>query len=164
MLLLVVCGDRLVCDAGLRQRFADKARSSILSLEHDRVMDMMVSNYEAVIKDYHRPGGALSPTQSSRNDKYITFVYYFFSFLLFLATPLLKAYVCLINGVSAVLGWARRCQSGDCNLEVLSSGAHAACISMTFREKMRVLAGFIYLFAIIIIYQSLRSVAADASR
>ena len=45
---------RLILDPALRQRFADKARSSIVTMEHDRVMDMMVNNYDNVIKDHAR--------------------------------------------------------------------------------------------------------------
>lgn len=152
-------GHRLVCDAGLRKRFADKARSSILSLEHGRVMDMMVSNYENVVRDYQRGMGH----GSRRNENYITFVYYFFSFLLFLATPILKGYVFVIGAFSAVMGVLRRCQAGECHEHGLCSGATSTCMAMTFREKMRVLACFIYLFAVIIIYQSLRSVGVDTT-
>eukprot|EP00952_Eustigmatos_sp_NYUAD-ZCMA_P004506 19848-Eustigmatos_ZCMA.PRE.1 len=60
-------------------------------------MDMMVNNYDAVIREHQRS----PPRDSDSGDVYITFVYYFFSFLLFLGTPILKSYV-------AVLGFASR--------------------------------------------------------
>jgi hypothetical protein len=148
-------------DAALRKRFADKARSSIMSLEHDRVMDMMVSNYEGVIKDYARA----PPPQADRNDLYITFIYHFFSFLLFLATPVLKAYVGVLGLTSRLCSaelWeacVRGVASGAvCNMVGLGSSVHSLCATMTFREKMRVLACCVYLFAIIIIFQTLASV------
>jgi hypothetical protein len=113
-------------------------------------MDMMVSNYENVIKDHNRSGSG----QSHTSDIYMTVVYYVFSFLLFLATPVLKAYVSVAHILLILMNGLTQLCRGDWNCESCA-GFLAVCTAFTFRERLRVLAGCVYLFAILIIYQTL---------
>ena len=94
---------RLLLDGGLRQRLASKARPSILTLEHGRVMDMMEANYDHVIKEHHAQGLG-DPSQRKTGDRYMTFVYHFFGVILLLLTPTLKAYVAVLKALQGA--WA----------------------------------------------------------
>ena len=159
---------RLVVDAALRQQFADKARSSISTLEHDRVMDMMVANYEGVMKAYHQPGGDGSKTG---NDVYLACAYYTFQFLLFIGTPLMKSYVAIAHVVLRL--WACSfafpherlrtavrtvCCLGrapnDGTLPGGGAGAAGASTAVTFRNRMKTMAVCVWLSAILIIYHT----------
>ncbi len=94
---------RLLLDGELRQRLASKARPSILTLEHSRVMDMMEANYDHVIKEHHSQGLG-DPNQRKTRDRYLTFIYHFFRVILLIFTPTLKAYVAVLKALQRA--WA----------------------------------------------------------
>ena len=163
---------RLVTDVALRQKCAEKARASISTLEHDRVMDMMVSNYEGVMKTYHQGEGRRSGGGGmSVNDMYISFVYHFFAFLLFIGTPIMKTYVAVVHFVCRLLTCSfpfphqalRVVGRTLCCFGSSSSngggGGNGANGNGGFRERMRFLACCVYLTAILIIYHTYAAMA-----
>ena len=176
---------RLVLDGTLRQKLAGKARPSILTLEHGRVMDMMVANYEHVIKEHHAQGLG-DPSQRKTGDRYMVVVYYFFSMVVLLITPTLKAYVAVLKAVQRA--WATATgkpqEGGEKDVEEGGSSSTdkdgapqqqseetaawmqtlaslvvavgALLSSLTFKE-MRVLMLIVYLFALYVLWQTLSS-------
>jgi hypothetical protein len=172
---------QLVADAGLRRRFAGEARSSISTLEHDRVMDQMIRNYEAVVQDYdqRRRGSGGSGGGSSGGwggkDLYLTVVLSVFSFLMFIGTPLMKAYVAVVGaacrlrtcrrpplcgpGPEALRAFARFCAcgcgGGGPNAGAAANGAGGGGgMRSSFRERIRLVAVVVYIAAMVVIWAS----------
>lgn len=162
----------LVVNGPLRARFAEKARGSIVSLEHDRVMDMMVANYEGVVQAYHRPGGeGCNSRRGGWGDVYIMLVYHFFSFLMMLGTPLMKAYVAIARILCGIIS----CSGADWFARKMRSAAHLVCSAgwerrglplshgpmlgregngMTSRERMNILVVCVWLSVLVVLYHT----------
>jgi len=162
----------LVVNGPLRARFAEKARGSIVSLEHDRVMDMMVANYEGVVQAYHRPGGeGCNSRRGGWGDVYIMLVYHFFSFLMMLGTPLMKAYVAIARILCGIIS----CSGADWFARKMRSAAHVVCSAgwerrglplshgpmlgregngMTSRERMKILVVCVWLSVLVVLYHT----------
>lgn len=161
---------RLVLDGPLRTRLAAKARPSILTLEHTRVMDMMVSNYETVIQNHNSSSNGSSTTgqggtgRRRTEDLYITFVYYFFSMILFVLTPTLKAYVAVVKFLHQVSTCSFTCNPtiATCSINAFSTGVQGLCTSLTYKEKLRVLVGCVYVLATLVICRTLYNSPASA--
>ncbi|KAM3577197.1 hypothetical protein VYU27_000880 [Nannochloropsis oceanica] len=170
---------RLVVDKGLRERFAAKARGSIKELEHDRVMDMMVTNYEGVMHAYHQVGGDGCASRSNGwGDVWIAMIFHFFSFLLWLGTPLMKGYVAVASGVGAC--WRRPFWGGLPDRMLMGFARCFSCLIRrqqlqlprvgggrgggereggrpVFRERVKMLAICVWLSAIVIVYHTYTS-------
>jgi hypothetical protein len=171
----------VVVDKGLRERLAAKARGSIIGLEHDRVMDMMVANYKGVMQAYHQVGGDGCASRSSGwGDAWITVIFYFFSFLLWLGTPLMKGYVAVASGMGAcgrwefwgglpdrmLTGFARCFSCLVCRQQQqlpMGVGGGREGGGGTFRERMKMLAVCVWLSAVVIVYHTYASMGWTAT-
>ena len=175
----------LVVDSNLRSRFAEKARSSIVTLEHERVMNMMLENYDNVIHEQAERSKRRRQQQGGNERKegadfYITFVYYFFKFLLFLGIPIMKTYVAIVSSLCQVIrcsfnltsaiGCCCCCSSSSSSSSSNHNNQSDGCCRRSFmcwptaaagassRERMRVLAFLLYVLAVVIMYNTYSSI------
>ncbi len=151
---------RLVTEAALRARLAGKARPSVAGLEHARVMGMMLVNYDSVIRE-HNERGLGDPQQRRVGDRYLSFVYCFFSLVLVVLTPTLKAYVAALKlatrAWAGALGWGDVLPQAVVARAATAGGAVSdACKSLTHRE-MRALMALLYCFGLYVLYNTWRS-------
>ena len=148
---------RVVADAGLRGRLAARARPSITGLEHARVMDMMLGNYDGVIRS-HNEQGLGDPKQRRVGDRYLSFVYSFFSLVLVVLTPALKAYVGGLKLAQRVGAGARRLGGAVPDavgkaVEKVGGRISDGCAALTNRE-MRALMALLYCFGLYVLYST----------